>query len=78
MILSNATQTSMRRFVMGDRFTEFQELSDALSELTPNTGRAFDRAAAETYIAGSIWTHTDRRPALDESAWIPPAASPAD
>jgi hypothetical protein len=50
--LTPAAQTSMRRFVMGDRFTEVQELSDALSALTANTGRAFDRAAAETYIAG--------------------------
>ena len=51
-LLTGAAQTSMRRFVMGDRFTEVQELSDALSALTANTGRAFDRAAAETYIAG--------------------------
>jgi hypothetical protein len=51
-ILTGAAQTSMKRFVMGDRFTEVQELSDALSELTPNTGRAFDRDAAETFIAG--------------------------
>jgi hypothetical protein len=47
---------------MGDRFAEIQELRDALWELAPNTGRALDRAAAETYIAGRFApTLTDAR-----------------
>ena len=38
VILSNAAQTSMRRFAMGDRFTEVQELSDALSGVDTEHG----------------------------------------
>jgi hypothetical protein len=61
-VLSNAALTSMMRYIMGDRFAEIQELRDALWELAPNTGRALDRAAAETYIAGRFApTLTDAR-----------------
>ena len=67
-ILGVVATTLSVRFTLGDyRFTEIQDLSNALSELTPNTGRAFDRAAAETYIAGrfgrtltdpQLWTNS--------------------
>jgi hypothetical protein len=64
VLFTYAAQTSIREYALGDRLTEVQELSDALWELRPNTGRGLDRALFEDVARES----PDTRPASNTNA----------